>query len=141
MLLEQTQKARSKRAKNATTFQNISSVASTTRYWRRKETSGVLTYIHGSEEDACFGAWDFIASTASKDTIDKLISNYKRGKYLKAVFGKAVNDFINSEEELKQAVTIKYQAFLSRRKCKLICKKQSSVFNADKEIWVPRNIK
>ena len=140
MLLEQTQKACSKRAKNASTFQNISSVASTTRYRRRKK-SDILTYIHGSEEDACFGAWDFIASTASKDTIDKLISNYKRGKYLKAVFGKAVNDFINSEEELKQAVTIKYQAFLSRRKCKLICKKQSSVFNADKEIWVPRNIK
>ena len=140
MLLEQTQKACSKRAKNASTFQNISSVASTTRYRRRKK-SDILTYIHGSEEGACFGAWDFIASTASKDTIDKLISNYKRGKYLQAVFGKAVNDFINSEEELKQAVTIKYQAFLSRRKCKLICKKQSSVFNADKEIWVPRNIK
>lgn len=127
MLLEQTQKACSKRAKNASTFQNISSVASTTRYWRRKETSGVLTYIHGSEEGACFGAWDFIASTASKDTIDKLISNYKRGKYLKAVFGKAVNDFINSEEELKQAVTIKYQAFLSRRKFQLICKTQLCV--------------
>ena len=126
MLLEQTQKARSKRAKNATTFQNISSVASTTRYRRRKK-SDILTYIHGSEEDACFGAWDFIASTASKDTIDKLISNYKRGKYLQAVFGKAVNDFIKSEEELKQAVTIKYQAFLSRRKFQLICKTQLCV--------------
>ena len=73
--------------------------------------------------------------------MDKLIGSYKRGKYLEGVFGKAVSDFSNSEEALKQAVAMKYENFLSRRKFKLICKTQRSVFNAEKEIWLPRNIR
>jgi len=36
---------------------------------------------------------------------------------------------------------MKYQAFLSRRKFQLICKTQSSVFNAEQDVWLPRNIK
>ena len=52
------------------------------------------------------GAWDLIAAYATKETIDKLIASYKRGKYLQGVFGKAVQDFNNSEEALKQAVAI-----------------------------------
>ena len=70
VLLEQTQKARSKRAGNATTFEMVLNASSTTRYRRRKETADIQTYIHGSQEGACFGAWAFISSTASKDTID-----------------------------------------------------------------------
>ena len=36
---------------------------------------------------------------------------------------------------------MKYQAFLSRRKFKLIYKTQSSAFNAEQDVWLPRNIK
>ena len=111
--------------------------SNSTRFQRRKESADILNYIHGGEEAAILGAWDFIESNASKDVMDKLIGSYKRGKYLEGVFGKAVSDFSNSEEALKQAVAIKYKNFLSRRKFKLICKTQSSVFNAHKEIWLP----
>lgn len=57
------------------------------------------------------------------------------------VFGRAVKEYSYSEEALKQAVSTKYQAFLSRRKFKLICTTQSSVFNAELDVWLPRNIK
>ena len=33
----------------------------------------ILNYIHGGEETAILGAWDFVAFTASKDIMDKLI--------------------------------------------------------------------
>ena len=57
------------------------------------------------------------------------------------MFGKAVKDFNNSEEALKQAVAIKYQNYLSSRKFKLVFKTQSSVYNAEQEVWHPRNLK
>lgn len=73
--------------------------------------------------------------------MDKLIASYKKGKYLQGVFGKAVKDFNNSEEALKQAVAIKYQSYLSSRKFKLVFKTQSSVYDAEQEVWLPRNLK
>ena len=73
--------------------------------------------------------------------MEKLISSYKRGRFLQGVFGKAMKEYGSSEEALKQAVSMKYQAFLSRRKFQLICKTQSSVFNAEKDVWLPRKVK
>lgn len=140
-MLGQTQKARSKRAQNATTFDMISDVKSSAWYRRRQESKDILEYIHGGEEGAILGAWHLIAAYATKETIHKLIASYKRGKYLQGVFGKAVKDFNNSEESLKQAVAIKYQNYLSRHKFKLVCKTQSSVYDAEQEVWLPRNLK
>lgn len=134
ILLQHTNSARSKREKNPTTSFMIYDGSNSTRFQRRKESADILNYIHGGKEAAILGAWDFIESNASKDVMDKLIGSYKRGEYLEGVFGKAVSDFSNSEEALKQAVAIKYKNFLSRRKFKLMCKTQSSVFNAEKEI-------
>ena len=71
----------------------------------------ILEYIHG-EEVAIFGAWDIVPAFASRKKIDKFINSYKRRQYLQGVFGKAVKDFKNSEEALKQAVAIKYQNYL-----------------------------
>lgn len=73
--------------------------------------------------------------------MEKLITCYERGRFLQGVFGKAMKEYGTSEEALKQAVSIKYQAFLSRRKFQLICKTQSSVFNAEEDVWLPRNVK
>lgn len=140
-MLGQTQKARSKRAQNATTFDMISDVKSSAWYRRRQENKDILEYIHGGEEGAILGAWHLIAAYATKETIHKLIASYKRGKYLQGVFGKAVKDFNNSEEALKQAVAIKYQNYLSRHKFKLVRKTQSSVYDAEQEVWLPRNLK
>lgn len=41
----------------------------------------------------------------------------------------------------KQAVLMKYQNVLSRRKYALVCKTQSSVFDPNSELWVPHNMK
>lgn len=57
------------------------------------------------------------------------------------VFTKAVKDFNNSEEALTQAVAIKYQNHLLRHKFKLVCKTQSSVYDAEQEMWLSRNLK
>ena len=36
---------------------------------------------------------------------------------------------------------MKFQNYLSRRKFNLVCKMQSSVYDAEQEVWLPRNIK
>ena len=77
----------------------------------------------------------------SQSLLDKLISSYKRGKYLQGIFGKAVKDYCKSEDAMKKEVAIKYQNYLSRRKYNFVCKTQNSVFDPEKELWVPRNLK
>ena len=69
------------------------------------------------------------------------MSGYKRGRYLQETFGKAIKDFLSSPEILNQAVAIKYKNYLSRRKFNLVCKTQISFFNAENDVWVPRNVK
>jgi len=45
-----------------------------------------------------------------------------------------------SPQAVKQAIATKYQNHLSRRKYTLVCKTQSSFFDPESEIWLPRNI-
>ena len=52
-----------------------------------------------------------------------------------------MKDHQAAPENLNQAIACKYQNFLSRRKFNLVCKTQSSYFNAEAEVWVPRNVK
>jgi len=141
ILLEQKQQSRSRRNNAPTTFETINTFNSSMRYRRRNETKDILEFIHGGLDGAIYGAWDFIASVVSSSVLDKLISTYKRGKYLQGVFGRALDNYKNSEEALKQATANKYQNFLSRRKFNFICKTQSSYFDPEKELWVPRNVK
>ncbi|XP_022806312.1 uncharacterized protein LOC111343412 [Stylophora pistillata] len=140
-LLEQRHHAKARRKSSATTFEMVNNPKSSTRYRRRQETRNILEFIHGGEQGAIYGAWDFIASCAKKEIMEKLITCHKRGRSLQGVFRKAMKEYGTSEEALKQAVSIKYQAFLSSRKFQLICKTQSSVFNAEKDLWLPRNVK
>jgi len=51
-----------------------------------------------------------------KKQIETFSKGYKRGLFLQGIFGRDLKEFGNSEEALKQAVAIKYQAFLSGRK-------------------------
>ena len=73
--------------------------------------------------------------------MDKLISVLKREKYLQCLFEKTMKQYQNTKEVLKQAVLMKYQNFLSRRKYALVCKTQSSVFDPNSGLWVPCNMK
>ncbi len=65
---------------------------------------------------------------------------YKKGKHIQKLFGKSIREYQFSDEAMKHALALKYENFLSRRKFQLICKTQSSYFNAEREVWLPRNI-
>ena len=139
--LEQKDYSRRRRSAASTSYEMINDYKSSTRYRRREETKNILEFIHGGFEASLYGAWDFLAANASNETMTKLMSSYKRGRFLQGIFERAINDFQKSEEVLKQSVALKYQSYLSRRKYNLVCKTQSSFFNAEKEVWLPRNIK
>ena len=119
----------------------VTNVNSSTRYRRRHETKNVLEFIHGGKEGALYGAWDYVSFSSDNQTMDKLISGFKRGKYLQGLLNKTMKDYQNSEESLKQVVLMKYQNFLSRKKYALVCKTQSSVFDPNSDLWVPYNMK
>jgi hypothetical protein len=119
----------------------INDCQSSVKCRRREETSNVLGYIHGGKEPAVVGAWDFLTAHGSKENLDILIGKYRRGKYLQSIVNKVMNDYSNSKDSLPQAMAFKYQNFLSRRKFNLMCKTQSSVFDPDAEVWLPRNVK
>ena len=140
MLIEQKEYSRARIKNTATTFETIMNPHSSTKYRRRQETKNIFEFIHGGEEGSLYGAWDHVVSNASKPLMEKLLGSYKRGKFLQGMFGKAVMEYGKIEEALKQALSLKYQSFLSRRKFQLVCNIQSSVFNAEKNIWVPRNV-
>lgn len=140
-LLDQKGFSVSRRQNTSTTYEMVTNVNSSTRYRRRQETKNVLEFIHGGKEGSLYGAWDYVSSSADNQTMDKLISGLKRGKYLQCLFDKTMKQYQNSEEALKQAVLMKYQNFLSRRKYALVCKTQSSVFDPNSDLWVPRNMK
>lgn len=138
--LDPKQFSKSRRASNSTSKDMIDDFNSSTRYRRRKETEKALQFIHGGATGSYYGAWDYLSANAPKELIDEVLSGYKRGKYLQETFGKAMKEFQSSPEAIKHAVAIKYQNFLSRRKFDLVCKTQSSYFNRENEIWVPRNV-
>jgi hypothetical protein len=144
-LMDQKGYARTRRQNTKTTIDMISDLCSSVRYRRRQETKNVLEYIHGGEVaavlGAVLGAWDFVTAHADKDLMDSLISKYKRVKYLQGVINKAMNDHKQYKDSLNQALAFKYQNFLSLRKFNLMCKTQSSVFDPDAEVWLPRNMK
>lgn len=139
-LLEQKDYSRRRRTNASTTYEMINDYKSSTRY-RREETKSILEFIHGGSEPSLYGAWDFLASSASEEIMTKLMSSYKRGRFIQGIFGKAISEYQKSEEALKQSIVLKYQSFLSQRKYNLVCKTQSSFFNAEKEVWLPPNIK
>jgi hypothetical protein len=136
-LLDQKKHSRTRRQNTSTTLATITDSSSSLRYRRRQETTNVLEYIHGGKDAALFGAWDFLSANASEEKMNSLISTYKRGKYLQNILNKAVREYNTSEESLNQALALKYNNFLSRRKVSLLCKTQISVFDADNDTGLP----
>ena len=65
-LLQQKQQSRTRRENTCTTLDTITSPNSGTRHCRRDETKNVLEYIHGGENAALLGAWDFVSANAPK---------------------------------------------------------------------------
>ena len=73
--------------------------------------------------------------------MEELIGKYRRGRYIEGIIKQTVQEFTQSNNSLSEAISLKYKNFLSRRKFNIICKTQSSVFDTDKDTWVPRNVK
>ena len=126
-LLQQKQQSRTRRENTSTTLETITNAKSGTRYRRRDETKNVLEFIHGGEDGALFGAWDFLSGNAPKEMMEDLISRYKRGKYVEGIVRQTVKDYMQSNNSLPEATNLKYRNFLSRRKYNVLCKTQSSV--------------
>ena len=139
--LDYKQFSNSKRENNSTTKAMINDYNSSTRYRRRKETEKALKFIHGGECGSLYGAWDYIVTNDSKEFVTDLIVGYKRGKHLQQIFGNAMKEYQMSPEAMKQAIATKYQNFLSWRKFTLVCKTQTSYFNAESNVWLPSNVK
>ena len=137
-LFERKDQSRTCRENTRTTHEIITNNKSGTR---REETKNVLEFIHGGEEGTLYGAWDFLSSTASKTMMENLVAKYNRGRYLEGIVKKTVKELTEANSFLNDAISLKYKNFLSRRKYNLLCKTQSSVFDTDKEVWVPRNVK
>lgn len=69
------------------------------------------------------------------------VKQLQMGKIFERGVWKDLKDFNNFEDTRKQAVALKNQNYLSRRQFKLGCKTQSSVYDAEQEMWLPRNLK
>lgn len=140
-LLDQKTQSRTRRLNTSTTMDTISNPNSGVHYRRRGETKNVQEFIHGGENGALLGAWDFVSGEAPKAMMENLIGNYRRGKHVGDIVRKTVKDYTQSKSKLSEAINLKYTNFLSRRKYNVLCKTQSSVFYPNKNVWVPRNVK
>lgn len=131
VMLEQKGYSRKRRENTETTWENVTSVTSSTRYRRRKETKNILEYIHGGSSGSLYGAWDYLQSHGDISVIQKMILSFKRGKFLEKLYGKFSCKLEKSESSLKKAVAQKFHGHLSRRKFAMICKIQKSSFSED----------
>ena len=130
--------SRSKREQNSTS----AATKSTTRHRRRKETEKALKFIHGGISGSFMERGTILLLMLQKNWLVNLLLAIKEERISKKkCLKKAMKEHQASPEALKQAIATKYQNFLSRRKFKLVCKTQTSYFNAESEVWVPRNIK
>ena len=137
-LIKRTPYGIKRRENNQTNVELIQS-NNTTRYRRRNETKQLLEFIHGGEEGAVFGAWDFLTKFCTEDKLETLMLNFKRGKFLQKIYDN-VTDNGSNDERLTKAIATKYLGHLSRRKYVLICKIQESSFKGEKiDDLLPKN--
>ena len=138
--LDVKQLSKYKRQNKSTSHEMISDPNSSARYRRGKESEKALKFFHGGETGSFFGAWDYVAGNAPKELVTELFVGYRRGSQLKKIFHSAMNKYQMSPEALQKAMATKYQNHLSRRKFVLVCRTQSSYFNAASETWLPQNV-
>ena len=102
-LFEKKGYAQKSRQKCETTLEMISGYNSSTRYKRLTETKNALSYIHGGEDGAVFGAWDFLTKHAGTDRLEEFVHKAKRGKFLQGIFAKHKSLTSNRDSEMKKS--------------------------------------
>ena len=100
----------------------------------------MLSYVHGGLDGALFGAWDFLQRYAPTDVMEKLLHNYKRGKFLEKLYGRFSGSFQKGDVGMNKALAQKYLSFMSRRKYIFQCKLQSCMFDKESDSWKPNSI-
>ena len=63
-------------------FDLITSTNQSTRFDRQKETRNALECIHGGKFGALLGAQDFLQTGCDHYLMNRLISGYKKGKFM-----------------------------------------------------------
>ena len=134
-LLEQKGYARKRRQNTPTTFETINDTTNSTRYKRRNETKNMLAYIHGGDQCAIFGAWDYISSHCNTQLMEKLILSFKRGKFLDKLYGKFTNVLQKSDSGMKKAIAMKYAIIYHEENIISCAKYRSRPMNESKESW------
>ena len=141
VILNQAELRHVRRNTNPTDLSMISDRSNSTRFKRKTQTKQILNVIHGGEHGAIYGAFDFLQTAASRETMDQLITNYKNGQFLQNKLDEVTKKFETGDIALRQAIVVKYQNMLSRRKYDYISKTCQSFYDPDKETWLPRNEK
>ena len=140
-MYEQKGYARKRRENHPTDLEMISSRNNRTRFDRKTESKSVLEYIHGGKFPSLLGAWDYLQTNCDRELMDKLITGYKKGKFIQDKFNEYTKKFETSDEALKKAIALKYENFLSRRKYSCLARTMDSFYDPDKKTWLPRNKK
>ena len=141
LIYEQRASSRTRRENNPTTFDTITSRTSTLHFDRKKENKQVLEYLHGGSFASLLGAWDYLQTNVDREMMDKLITGYKKGKFIQHKMSELTKKYETSDESLRKAIVLKYENFLSRRKYQFLSRTMDSFYDPNKKTWLPRNEK
>ena len=114
-------------AKNPTSNEK----ARTTRYSRYIETKDILEYIHGGGNGAIFGVWEYMSKNASKEQLENLMLDYKKGKFMDKLYGH-FNESLRGET-MKEDVASKFQF-------NFLYKAKSQTYDPETEKWNRKSI-
>ena len=109
ILYEQKGYSRKRREQNPTTMGMTTSQSSRTRFDRKKETKNALECLHGGKFGAILGAWDFLQTSCDRDMIYKLITGYKKGKFIQQKLNELTKKFETGDDSLRKAIVMKYE--------------------------------
>ena len=82
----------------------------------------------------------FLTRYAKEDQMEKLLLEYKRGKFVQTLYGNFSKTFTKSPAAMNQTVEKKYAGYLSRRKFDFFCRIQKSTFDAENQKWCRKEI-
>ena len=89
----------------------------------------MLKYIQGGSDGAIFGVWGYMSKNASKEQLENLMLDYKKGKFMEMLYG--YFDESLGDETMKEAVASKFQLSLSRRKINFLYKVKSQTYGIE----------
>ena len=134
LFIEPNEHSKSPRAKTPPSNET----ARTTRYNRYIEKKDMLKYIHGGSDGAIFGVWEYMSKNASKEQLENLMLDYKKGKFTEKLYGH-FNESLRGET-MKEIVASKFQLSLSRRKFNFLYKVKSQTYDPETEKWNRKSI-